>query len=101
MRPIFSALRRRAGLIFSATVVISGTLAAPVLAISVAPSRHAGRTPSSAASAVDVIWTVGVLLAVIAVVAVVVFRGLIRDRAGSILGSRGRRMRGLQSRPQH
>lgn len=95
------AMRRRAGLVVGASAVIVGALTAPALAISVALHHASNRGASgSAASSADLIWTGAVILAMVAVVGVVVFHELIRDRARIIVGARNRSVREVQSRPQ-
>jgi hypothetical protein len=96
-----SAIKRRAGLVVAAGAVIVGALTAPALAASVA-LHHPSNTGASgsAGSSTDLIWTGGVILAVIVVVGAVVFNEQIRDRARSIVGARRRTVREVQARPQ-
>jgi hypothetical protein len=75
MRPIFSGMRRRAGLLLGATVVITGALAGPAFAISVALHHAAGRQASGSGSpsTSDLLWTGGVLLVVALLVGALMF----------------------------
>jgi hypothetical protein len=95
------AIRRRAGLVVAASAMLVGALTAPAFAASVAlhhPSNK-GALRSDGSSA-DLIWVGGVILAVLVVVAVVVFNERIRARARSIVGAGSASVRELQSRPQ-
>lgn len=95
------AMRRRAGLVVAATAVTVGALTTPALAISVALHHPSNRgAPRSVGSSADLIWTGGVILAVVVLVGVVVFHELIGDRARIIVGAGRRSVRELQSRQQ-
>ncbi len=98
MRPIWLILRRRAGLMLSATVVITGALAAPALAMS---AKLGGSGSTSATTSTEVVWSVGVLVAIALLTGAFMIRDVLRDRSISILDRGSRRMRGLQSRTQH